>query len=163
MTITPNAVPAFTPESVDLLLSSLGIQDAASQVAVQAGYDVLAQFMSTFNSRDASSWAQTLNFPHVRLTAGQVQLWQTATDYAATNNLEDFAATGWAYTRWDWIKPIQAGPDKAHFALQFTRYNSAHQPISSYQALYVVTLQDGHWGVQSRSSYAGIAINGAAF
>ncbi|MBZ8143639.1 hypothetical protein CLD22_27895, partial [Rubrivivax gelatinosus] len=53
--------------------------------------------------------------------------------------------------------------DKLHFALRFTRYDSAHAAISSHEALYVLTFENGRWGVQSRSSYAGIAIAGAAF
>ncbi len=51
---------------------------------------------------------------------------------------------------------MQADATKVHFALQFTRYDAQDRAQQSYQALYVVTLQDGHWGVQSRSSYAGV-------
>jgi hypothetical protein len=58
---------------------------------------------------------------------------------------------------------VQADAHKVHLALQFTRYAGDDQPLQPFQALYVVTLQDGHWGIQSRSSYAGIALAGAAF
>ena len=146
-----------------LLVAAHGITDEARQAAVAQGYRVLEQFLSAFNARDPELWATTLNYPHVRLTAGQVQVWQTAADYAASNDLQEFAATGWAYTRWDWIKPVQAHADKVHLALQFTRYDAEHRAIKSFEALYVVTLQQGHWGIQARSSYAGIALPGAAF
>lgn len=155
--------PARQADSSALLLAALGIADPDSQAAVSAAQQVLERFLETFNARDAKAWAQTLHFPHVRLTAGEVQLWQTPADYERSNDLAAFAETGWAYTRWDRVLPVQAGADKVHFALQFTRYDAAHQPIVSHQALYVVTRLDGRWGIQSRSSYAGIALPGAAF
>lgn len=164
--LSPSFPPSFDSPAQDdhaLLLAALGINEPASQAAVQAGYRVLAQFLEAFNAHDPQRWATTLNYPHVRLASRQVQVWQTAADYAASNDLQEFAATGWAYSRWDWIKPVQAGPDKVHLAVQFTRYDAAHGALKTFQALYVVTLQDGHWGIQSRSSYAGIALPGAAF
>ena len=32
------------------------------------------------------------------------------------------AATGWAYSRWDYRRAVQSTVDKVHFAVQFTRY-----------------------------------------
>jgi len=165
---TRNDMSTITPVppargAFELLLAARGFADPALQSAIRAGYEVLQEFIAAFNARDARRWAQVLHFPHVRFTAGTVQLWPDAAAYAASNDLEAFAATGWAYSAWDRIEPVQASADKLHFALRFTRYDARHAPISSHEALYVLTFADGRWGVQSRSSYAGIAIAGAAF
>lgn len=161
--MTAREAPLFTPDTLPLLLAGQGIDTPAAQAAVQAGLQVLQDFMRTFNARDALAWAQVMNYPHVRLAGDQVIVWHNAADYAAANDLTPLANTGWAYSRWDFIRPVQADATKVHFALQFTRYDAQDHAQQSFQALYVVTLQDGHWGVQSRSSYAGVLTPGAAF
>lgn len=157
--MTAREAPLFTPDTLPLLLAGQGIDAPAAQAAVQAGLQVLQDFMRTFNARDALAWAQVMNYPHVRLAGDQVIVWHNA----AANDLTPLANTGWAYSRWDFIRPVQADATKVHFALQFTRYDAQDRARQSFQALYVVTLQDGHWGVQSRSSYAGVLTPGAAF
>ena len=142
--MTAREAPLFTPDTLPLLLAGQGIDAPAAQAAVQAGL-------------------QVMNYPHVRLAGDQVIVWHNAADYAAANDLTPLADTGWAYSRWDFIRPVQADATKVHFALQFTRYDAQDRAQQSFQALYVVTLQDGHWGVQSRSSYAGVLTPGAAF
>lgn len=154
---------ASSDENFALLVAAQGITDPAAQAAVREGLRVLHAFVAAFNARDAQRWSRTLNYPHVRITAGQVQLWQTPEDYAASNDIGELAKGGWSYTRWDWIRPVQADAEKAHFALQFTRYDAQDKPLQTFQALYVVTRHEGHWGVQARSSYAGILVPGAAF
>jgi hypothetical protein len=52
------------------------------------------------------------------------------------------------------MKVIQSGPDKVHFAVIFVRYGTNGKEIGKFPSLYMVTLKDGHWGVQGRSSYA---------
>ena len=49
---------------------------------------------------------------------------------------------------------IQSGSEKVHFAVTFVRYDAAGKVIGKFPSLYVVTLKDGHWGVQARSSFA---------
>jgi hypothetical protein len=146
-----------------VLLASLGIDTPQAQAAVSAGLNVLERFLDAFNARDAQAWARTLHFPHVRFTAGQVQQWASAEDYARSNDIAALADTGWAFTRWDRVLPVHADADKVHFAVRFTRYDAQERAIASFDALYVVTKLQGSWGVQARSSFAGIALDGAAF
>jgi hypothetical protein len=44
--------------------------------------------------------------------------------------------------------------DKVHFDVQFTRYKDNGDVLATYKAIYVVTLKDGKWGTQARSSFA---------
>ena len=127
------------------------------------GCAVLDRFIETFNARAPKAWAETLNFPHVRLAGGEVQVWATPDDYAKSNDVAQFAKTGWRYTKWDWRHLAQQGDDKLHFTLQFTRYGDNDRKIASFESLYILTRQNGHWGVQARSSYAGINAPGNAY
>lgn len=52
-------------------------------------------------------------------------------------------------------KIIHCGPDKVHVAVRVTRYKKDGTPIQTFDSLYVVTNQNGKWGIQMRSSYAG--------
>lgn len=132
-------------------------------VLLDEGCKVLDQFLDAFNARDPEAWAKTLKFPHVRLAGGQVQVWNTPEDYARSNDLEQFAKTGWRYSKWDWRQLVQQGEGKLHFILQFTRYGEGGKKIASYESLYILTKSEGSWGVQARSSYAGVAKTGTAY
>ena len=55
---------------------------------------------------------------------------------------------------WDYVEVIDAGPDKVHFRVQFTRYRADGSAIGSYRSLYIVTLKEGRWAIQGRSSWA---------
>ncbi|GJD48253.1 hypothetical protein OPKNFCMD_0970 [Methylobacterium crusticola] len=127
------------------------------------GCAVLDAFMTAFNARDPAAWAATLNFPHVRLAGHEVQVWNTPEDYARANDVGELGRSGWSHSRWDWRRLVQQSSDKLHLLVRFTRYGAGDRPLGSYESLYIVTLKDGHWGVQARSSYAGVAVKGSAF
>jgi hypothetical protein len=132
--------------------------------ALTTGCKALDDLMTAFNSRDSLQWAQTLNYPHVRLSGNEVIVWNTPEDYAKTNDLQQFAkATGWHHSRWAWRQLVQTSDDKLHFLVEFTRYNEAGKPTASYESLYIITKVKNRWGVQARSSFAGVAIPGSAF
>ena len=57
-------------------------------------------------------------------------------------------------TAWDYQEVIDAGTRKVHFRVQFTRYRPDGSVIGSYKSLYIVTLEDGRWAIQGRSSWA---------
>lgn len=115
----------------------------------------LDAFMAAFNARDTAGVNAAFNFPHVRLASGTVTVWESRGDF----NFAAFDARaetqGWHRSDWDYKNVIQAGPDKVHFDVQFTRYRADGSAIGSYKSLWIVTRQDGRWGVQARSSYAG--------
>ena len=67
-----------------LLVSSSNIASVdVKEIAANESMSVLNSFMDTFNSRYMQSWAQTLNYPHVRLAGGKVTVWNTQEEYAA--------------------------------------------------------------------------------
>lgn len=128
------------------------------------GCAALDAFMETFNSRDGAAWAATLHFPHVRLAGGEVQVWDTPEEYAASNDVAELAKSqNWDHTDWTERRLVQKGDDKLHFVTQFTRFDKENKPIGTYDSLYIVTRKDGKWGTQFRSSYVGIVGAKTAF
>lgn len=128
---------------------------AVEEDPINAAIESLDQYMAAFNARDPEAWAATLNYPHIRMAGGTVRITETAEQFAAEMDFEAFAArTGWHHSVWDKRDVIHAGPDKVHFATTFTRYDKDGNTIASYDSLYIVTKQDGHWGTLARSSFA---------
>lgn len=81
-----------------------------------------------------------------------MRIWESSDSYLA-----DFlarAGSGWHRSAWDFVRPVAAGPDKVHLDVQFTRYQADGSSMGSFRSLWVVTLRDGIWGAQLRSSYA---------
>ena len=49
---------------------------------------------------------------------------------------------------------IHAGADKVHIDTRFVRYRADGSELGAFDSIYVVTREDGHWGVKARSSFA---------
>lgn len=113
-------------------------------------------FMAAFNAEDAEAIrTRWFHFPHVRFHSGKVTVIERPEDY--TTNLV-WSRTGqsaqWGRSAWDYVEVIDAGDDKVHFRVQFTRYRPDGTIVGSYRSLYIVTLKDGYWAIQGRSSWA---------
>ena len=112
-------------------------------------------FMAAFNAEDADALRSTwFHFPHVRFHSGTVTVMQTPADYSNLVWTRLGQSTGWARTAWDYVEPIDVGPNKVHFRVQFTRYRTDGSAIGAYKSLYIVTFKDGRWAIQGRSSWA---------
>ena len=127
---------------------------AADPEAERNARKAMDQFMTTFNSGDVRAWAATLNYPHVRFASNQVRVYNTLEDFVKEN--ADYAQrlAPWDHSKWESMKAIQSGPDKVHFAVEFIPYDKSGKEIGRFPSLYVVTLKDGRWGIQGRSSFA---------
>ena len=112
-------------------------------------------FMEAFNAEDAEALrTRWFHFPHVRFHSGQVSIMERPEDLRILVWERAGQSTAWARTAWDYVEPIDVGPDKVHFRVQFTRYREDGSAIGSYRSLYIVTNKDGRWGIQARSSWA---------
>ena len=122
-------------------------QEAAALQAVDA-------YIAAFNARDAERFAAALHYPHMRVDGlGRPAYWPDAAAYLREIEFDSATRTGWAYSRYDWKRVVQAGPRKVHVLVSFTRYNQADQPLHTQESLYVVTEQGGRWAIQVRSSF----------
>jgi len=114
---------------------------------------LLDDFMAAFNARDVKAWEATFNYPSVRLASGRVVLIDKP-GFHPPNMFDRFLGQGWDHSAWDHRKIIHSSDDKVHVDTRFTRYREDGSKIGVYDSIYVVTKQDGHWGVQARSSFA---------
>ena len=123
--------------------------------AEDAVMKVLDEFLAALNARDSSRLAAACNFPHVRLSTGGMRTWRDAEEFTREGDLAGIPLEQeWHSSSWDRRAVLQASSDKLHVAVTFTRHSAAGAKVSSFDSLYVVTRQRGHWGVQMRSSFA---------
>jgi hypothetical protein len=91
-------------------------------------------------------------------------VWQDAASYVRSNEIAKLATqSGWSHSEWTYRRLVQADADKLHFVVSFTRFAEDGADLGTFDAFYVLTREAGRWGIQARSSYAGVAVPGAAF
>jgi hypothetical protein len=120
--------------------------------AITAAQRVLDDFMAAFNARDIPAFEATFNFPSVRLASNKL----------VTLNKGDMmperfttgALAEWDHSAWERRAVIHAGADKVHIDTRFTRYRADGSVIGGFDSIYVITCENGHWGVKARSSFA---------
>jgi hypothetical protein len=114
---------------------------------------VLGEWMDALNRHDAARMEACMRFPHVRLAANQV----TVYDGPGSNPMDLFQRLmdedGWHHSAWTQIELVQSSPNKAHYAVQYTRYRRDGSTIGVFNSLYVFTSPDGEWKIQCRSSF----------
>ncbi len=122
----------------------------------RAEIQVLDDFMAAFNATDGAAVEATLHFPHFRLASGGMQVLQDGPAYEArlAQVFPTLRSSGWHHSDWNRRNIVHAGPSKVHIDTQFTRYREDGSVIASYESLYIVTLEDGRWGIKMRSSFA---------
>ena len=125
---------------------------AAFAAQVEAAQDVLDACMAAWNARDADGVRANFNFPQVRFASGRVNI--LAPEQVTDAMYAGVALSEWGRSAWQRREVIHAGPDKVQFDTRFARFRPDRSLISAFDSIYIVTLQDGRWGVQGRSSYA---------
>lgn len=131
--------------------------DARAALEKQA-MRVLDEFMEAFNAQDEEAYLDTHNFPHLRLANEEFKL--TGRDSTLFGRPFFFfllkVSTGfkWDHSGWDQRIVAQASPKKIHVLTRFSRYTEDNEKYGAYDSLYVLTREDGQWGVKGRSSFA---------
>ena len=119
---------------------------------ISAAMGVLEAFMSAFNARDSEAFEATFNFPSIRLASNRIVTLEKGFHRPEAFDRGPFE--GWDHSRWERREIIHAGADKVHIDTRFSRYRADGSVIGGFDSIYIVTLQDGHWGVKIRSSFA---------
>ena len=120
--------------------------------AIAAATKVLDDFMTAFNARDIEAWQKTFNFPSVRLASNTLAIIDE--NYHQPEMFGRGALTEWDYSAWARREVIHAGEEKVHFDTRFARYRADGSVIGHFDSIYVMTKENGHWGVKIRSSFA---------
>tara|TARA_R110002110_G_scaffold103087_2_gene260733 strand:- start:3584 stop:3985 length:402 start_codon:yes stop_codon:yes gene_type:complete len=121
--------------------------------SIAAAGKCLDDFMAAFNARDLKAWEATFNFPSLRLAAGKLVTIDKPGWHPA-DTFERGALKDWHHSAWQRRKVIHAGAGKVHFDTCFARYRADGSVIGQFDSIYIVTFDDGHWGVKLRSSFA---------
>lgn len=113
-------------------------------------------FFKAFNAHDNEAYQKALHYPHIRINDnGRVLIIQDPADWSLERALAYLAKNeGWEYSTLDSVKVIHASEVKVHFNIEFSRYKKDGTRYAIHKSLWIVTKKDGHWGVQTRSSYA---------
>ncbi len=126
-----------------------------SQAAIEAARAAMDGFMEAFNAHDSDAIrTRWFHFPHARFHSGKLTVMQRPEDYDNLVWRREGESAGWSRSAWDYVEPIDAGPDKVHFRVQFTRYSADGGVLGHYRSLYIVTRIGGRWAIQGRSSWA---------
>ena len=112
-------------------------------------------FIDAFNAQDYEALANTLNYPHVRLANDRFATVDDAETFIARSGKAKalLEAEGWDHTVLKDVQVIHSGPDKVHLALSNDRCHADGTVYNHFETLWIATKQDGHWGIQFRSSY----------
>ncbi len=113
----------------------------------------LDRFMAALNAYDAAAMDAAMHFPHIRIAGGDVKVY----DKAGSNPMDLFdrlrREDSWSHSEWNERKVVQRSDTKVHIALTYTRYRADGSTLGVYESLYVLTMKDGRWGIQVRSSF----------
>ena len=147
--------------SLLVLLSTLALTQAVADEPVpaekteirQSVMHVLDEYMATFNRLDMAQWESTMHFPHYRLASGKMQV-QQGTGELSVDTLKSLLGKEWHHSRWEKRRIIHLSASKVHIDTTFSRLRQDGSLISSHDSLYIMTLEDGRWGVKMRSSMA---------
>jgi hypothetical protein len=114
---------------------------------------LLDDYMSAWNRKDLVAWERTFQFPHYRLASGKMTVLDRP---GMQDSAKVWASAGsdWHHSGWDRRRIIHASDDKVHVDTKFTRYRADGTKIGSYESLYILTRENGRWGVKLRSSFA---------
>ena len=122
------------------------------EAQIAAAMAVNDAFMAAFNARDLPAFEQTFNCPSVRLASNTLTLIEPG--YHQPQMFEKGPLSDWDHSAWERREVIHAAADKVHLDTRFTRYRKAGSVIGGFDSIYVITCEDGHWGVKARSSFA---------
>ncbi len=152
--IYPKAIETIekiTPQSPGTRIISIVNSEAEESAMLTA-----IAYQEAFNEADVVKTDTFLNFPHARVGAnGKLVVADQPGSTLAPDFFVKFRSVyGWDHSCWDSRTVIQSSETKVHLMVVFSRYRKDGSKIGTFPSIWVVTQQDGHWGIKMRSSYA---------
>jgi hypothetical protein len=128
-------------------VSAAGMQQSELEAGARKAID---DFFSALNAKDIKAARSVLNYPHIHFAGHEVAIWITPEEFNI--DFDAIAAReGWHHSTLDYCAVRQSCPDKIHFEIQYSRHRSGSGRYAVYPSVWIVTLQEGHWGIQCRS------------
>ena len=107
------------------------------------------------NKRDVDAYLASTNFPFTYQNYNGVALTvESADEYsdAAQWPWEIILGTDpeWHHTTFDLVEEVARSVSSAVFKVTITRVDSAGSATGTYEAIWIATSKQGHWGIQFR-------------
>lgn len=150
--------------SLLILLSIFTVTNAFGQSSApsddieirKAVLKVLDDYMEPFKgveTLDMEVWERTIHFPHYRLASGEMVI-QNGPGEISLEALKRLLGEEWHHSKWQRKSIVHLSDLKVHVDTSFARFRKDGSVIASYDSLYILTKEDGRWGVKIRSSMA---------
>jgi hypothetical protein len=117
---------------------------------------VLDAILDAFNRQDARSEERTYQFPHYRLANGVMSVWSAPGDETKAwmeGTYKTLRESGWDHSSWTRRRIVHISDSKAHVDTEITRYRKDGTVLARLDSLYIVTKENGRWGIKMRSSF----------
>ncbi len=118
--------------------------------AERAAIAAVEAFYQAWSDGDLEALRGTMNYPHVSLFPGHVEVRATPEDFESPfERLRE--GQGWHSSSLDRMHPIWTRDDKVCLSVDWSRYGEDGARYLSGNIIYIVTNVDGHWGIQFRA------------
>lgn len=121
---------------------------ARNQAAAHAALDA---FVEAWNSHEIATLARTIHYPHVRVADRQIEMWNDADAFIA--GTEAGRQRTWYQMRVDQVRAAQVTANGVNLVLSFSRLARDGSVMSKDEGLFLVTLREGAWKIQARSTF----------
>ena len=147
-----------------ILLSILAVTNVFGQSSTpsdsveirRAVMKALDDYMEPFNGVEPlimEVWERSIHFPHYRLASGEMMI-QNGPGELSLEGLKRALGEDWHHSKWQRRSIVHLSASKVHVDTNFARFRKDGSLIASYDSLYILTKEDGRWGVKMRSSMA---------
>jgi hypothetical protein len=126
---------------------------AGIRAAVMKVLDDYMEPFSGFEALDIEAWERTMHFPHYRLASGEMKI-QHSPGELPLETVKRALGEEWHHSKWQRRSIVHLSASKVHVDTNFARFRKDGSVIASYDSLYILTKEDGRWGVKMRSSMA---------
>ncbi len=129
-------------------ISAAGMKESELESEARKPID---NFFAALNARDIEASKRTLHYPHIQIAGNELSIVNDPESFQI--DFQSLSSEGWTYSTLDSCTMRQSCDEKVHFEVQFSMHTIDGSRYSTCQALWIVTKQDGAWGIQCRSIF----------
>ncbi|MEZ7831957.1 MAG: hypothetical protein QMC06_10450 [Gammaproteobacteria bacterium] len=139
----------FFAPLVLLVLLSTTVNAQPAQESEMEARAALDRFLEAWNSADNNIIRKTVNYPYITHAPFGMVIANEPEQF--NTDFDGLKKQGWARSTFDKITPGQSSDQKVNFEVEYSRLNAAGEMISRGYMFYVVTNNEGRWGMQYRA------------
>jgi Domain of unknown function (DUF4440) len=126
------------------------VEPARTSSNASAALAALKDYFQAWNSHDPAALAASMHFPFVRIADGQIDVAKSAAEFQ--HGGEPGRQRTWFETTFDRVEVVQVSANGANVTFTYHRRGRGGPPMSSYEALALLTERDGRWKLQALST-----------